>query len=103
MAPLPQHSSIPNILVPGPGNITGPIDVSAHLAAQWTNPSDILSILLLVGPDIVQRAVAQLTGRVVTPAAFSFGWVAYATSALVQAFGGELCGLDERSNADYHL
>lgn len=50
-----------------------------YLEAQWHNPSDILSILLILGPDIVQGAVAQLAGRIVTPAAFSFDWVAYAS------------------------
>jgi hypothetical protein len=63
--------------------------VSGVLAAQWSNPSDILSILLLLGPDVVQRAVAQQAGRVITPVAFSFGWVAYAVSALLSAFGGK--------------
>ncbi|KAL7956780.1 hypothetical protein V8C34DRAFT_287791 [Trichoderma compactum] len=61
--------------------------VTAFLSAQWTNPGDILSVLLLLGPEIVQRAVAQLAGRAVTPVAFSFGWVAYAASALLSTFG----------------
>ncbi|KAK8024924.1 hypothetical protein PG990_002747 [Apiospora arundinis] len=38
-------------------------------------------------PDTVQKAVAQLSGRAITPAAFSFGWVGYAVSALVGLFG----------------
>lgn len=62
--------------------------VSALLAAQWKNPGDILSILLLLGPDVVQRAIAQLTGRAITPVAFSFGWVAYGVGALLSSFGG---------------
>ncbi|KAK8005904.1 hypothetical protein PG991_012201 [Apiospora marii] len=61
--------------------------VSATIGGQWVNPSDILSILLLLGPDTVQKAVAQLSGRMITPAAFSFGWVGYAISALVGVFG----------------
>jgi hypothetical protein len=69
-------------------NITDPSTVSDYLTVQWLNPGDILSVLLLLGPDIVQRAVAQLVGRVVTPVAFSFGWVAYAASVLLAAFGG---------------
>jgi hypothetical protein len=70
-------------------------DWAEILATQWLNPSDALSILLLLGPDIVQRAVAQQAGRSITPVAFSFGWVAYATGALLSAFGGksfEMCG-----------
>lgn len=66
--------------------------VTAFLSAQWTNPGDILSVLLLLGPEIVQRAVAQLAGRAVTPVAFSFGWVAYAASALLSTFGGNVFG-----------
>ena len=64
--------------------------VSDLLLSQWRNPSDILSVLMILGPEIVQRAVAQLAGRRVTPAAFSFGWVAYAMSALLNTFGGKI-------------
>jgi hypothetical protein len=71
-------------------NTTDPITVSDYLGAQWLNPGDILSILLLLGPDIVQGAVAQMAGRTITPVAFSFGWVAYAASALLNAVGGML-------------
>ncbi|KAI9151427.1 hypothetical protein HJFPF1_08629 [Paramyrothecium foliicola] len=71
---------------------------ASSLRAQWTNPGDILSLLLLVGGDIVQKAVAQLVGyRVrlpgssyslsITPIAFSFGWAAYAFSNLLSAVG----------------
>ncbi|KAK7978735.1 hypothetical protein PG996_004786 [Apiospora saccharicola] len=67
-------------------------DVSATIGGQWVSPSDILSILLLLGPDTVQKAVAQLSGRMVTPAAFSFGWVGYAISALVGVFGTPQAG-----------
>ncbi|KAF7588228.1 hypothetical protein BBP40_005979 [Aspergillus hancockii] len=66
---------------------TNSATVSDYLSAQWKNPSDILSVLMLLGPDIVQRAVAQLAGRIVTPVAFSFGWVAYAASALLSSVG----------------
>ncbi|KAI1119808.1 hypothetical protein F5Y10DRAFT_283765 [Nemania abortiva] len=53
---------------------------------HFVNPGEILSILLLLGPDIVQTAVAQLAGRAITPVVFSFGWVGYAVSALFAAF-----------------
>ena len=69
-------------------NTTNPVTVSDYLGAQWLNPGDILSILLLLGPEIVHGAVAQMAGRTITPVAFSFGWVAYAASALLNAVGG---------------
>jgi hypothetical protein len=72
--------------------------VRAALRAQWQHPGDILSLLLLVGGDVVQKALAQLVGVsfrpfargpniYVTPVAFSFGWVAYAFSSLMSIFG----------------
>jgi hypothetical protein len=70
----------------------------AALRAQWQRPGDILSMLLLVGGDVVQKALAQLVGVTfrpfgasfniyVTPVAFSLEWVAYAFSALMSIFG----------------
>ncbi|KAL8687110.1 MAG: hypothetical protein Q9224_005250 [Gallowayella concinna] len=59
----------------------------SQLKAQWISPNDILSILLLLGPDVIQRALAQAVGRRVTPVAFSFGWVTYAVNALLSALG----------------
>ncbi|KAM0801860.1 hypothetical protein BDR22DRAFT_888307 [Usnea florida] len=69
-----------------------------QLATQWQNPGDILSLLLLVGGDVVQRAIAQLVGVYVqpfrngprlylTPVAFSFGWVGYAFTSLASVIG----------------
>jgi hypothetical protein len=70
-----------------------------ELRAQWTNPGDVLSLLLLIGGDIVQKAIAQLIGRTIrpfkgsnleigiAPVAFSFGWVAYAFTNLLSAVG----------------
>ncbi|KAJ2995312.1 hypothetical protein NUW58_g1309 [Xylaria curta] len=68
------------------------------LRTQWSNPADILSILLLIGGDIVQKAIAQLVGHEVrlpgtrtylsiAPVAFSFGWVSYGFSNLLAAAG----------------
>ena len=70
----------------------------AELRLQWSNPGDILSLLLLVGGDIVQAALAQLVGIgipiasrrsliLITPVAFSFGWVAYAFTSLITIVG----------------
>jgi hypothetical protein len=44
---------------------------------------------MLLGPDELQRAIAQLAGRAITPVAFSYGWVAYIVSALLASFGGK--------------
>lgn len=74
------------------------IGVGAALSRQWANPSDILSLLLIVGGDIVQKAIAQLHGLSsppflhgrrlgFTPVAFSFGWVAFAFLSLTSAIG----------------
>ncbi|KAI0352192.1 hypothetical protein OH77DRAFT_1428723 [Trametes cingulata] len=60
--------------------------------ASWMNPSDILTILMLVGGDVVHRAIAQLAGAgpgSFAPVAFSFGWVTYSFSALLSAVGYE--------------
>lgn len=44
-----------------------------ELSYQLTNPSDIFSVLLILGGNVVWRAIAQLAGPPVTPVAFSFG------------------------------
>jgi hypothetical protein len=51
------------------------------------NPSDVMSLLLLVGGDIVQKTIAQACGRRITFCSFSFGWVAYSLGALMNTFG----------------
>ncbi|THY28969.1 hypothetical protein D6D01_03705 [Aureobasidium pullulans] len=76
-----------------------------ELRGQWKNPGDILSVLLLIGGDIVQKAVAQLVGSELlpfgyhrpkknsqstfglpmVPVAFSFGWVAFSFTQLLAA------------------
>ncbi|KAK5309166.1 hypothetical protein LTR70_010549 [Exophiala xenobiotica] len=64
-----------------------PGDPSRDFWAQWKNPGDVFSVLLILGGDVVARALAQLVGSGITPVAFSFGWVAYAVSAVVSAVG----------------
>ena len=44
-----------------------------ELRLQWTHPSDVFSVLLLLGGDVISRALAQLAGGPVTPVTFSFG------------------------------
>ena len=60
---------------------------SSRLASQWENPNDVLTVLLIIGGDIVQKALAQLSGGYFVPVAFSFGWVSYSINALVVAYG----------------
>jgi hypothetical protein len=69
-------------------NTTFPKTTTDYVSAQWVNPADIFSVLLLLGPGIVQQAVAQLAGHQVTPVALSFGWVAYSVNALQAVVGG---------------
>ncbi|PKY02156.1 hypothetical protein P168DRAFT_257297 [Aspergillus campestris IBT 28561] len=64
-----------------------PGTTSAEFFNQWHNPADVFSVLLILGGDVVARALAQLSGSRVTPVAFSFGWVAYSVSAVVSVFG----------------
>ncbi|KAL1640173.1 hypothetical protein SLS58_007124 [Diplodia intermedia] len=54
---------------------------------QWGNPSDIFSLLLIIGPEIIKAALSQQAGCIFTPAVFSFGWVAYAFNSLLAVFG----------------
>ncbi|KIY00977.1 uncharacterized protein Z520_03643 [Fonsecaea multimorphosa CBS 102226] len=65
-------------------------DPRVYFKEQYENPAETFSVLLLIGGDIVQKAIAQLVGHklrgvYITPTAFSFGWVAYAFSALNSA------------------
>ncbi|KAM3484353.1 hypothetical protein MY3957_010079 [Beauveria namnaoensis] len=60
---------------------------SGEFSAQWTNPSDVFSVLLILGGDIIACALAQLVGSGIAPVAFSFGWVAFAVAAVVRAIG----------------
>ena len=62
--------------------------LNGQVRGQWINPGSILDLLLLVGGDVVQVALAKLSGsRWPTPVVFSFGWVAYSFTALVGAIG----------------
>ncbi len=56
-------------------------------AAQWRNPAGFLSLLMIIGGPIIQSALAQLTGPVIVPICFSFGWVSYAFSSITALVG----------------
>lgn len=62
----------------------------SSVSSQWQNPNDILSLLMIIGGDVVQRAIAQLSGHTsyFVPTAFSFGWVGYSMNAVLSAIGG---------------
>jgi hypothetical protein len=48
--------------------------VSQSFKNEWSSPSNYaFTILLLLGGDVVGRALAQLAGGRITPVAFSFG------------------------------
>lgn len=47
---------------------------AASFRDEWSTPSNYaFTILLLIGGDLVNRALAQLVGGWLTPVAFSFG------------------------------
>ncbi|KAI9740314.1 MAG: hypothetical protein M1834_004892 [Cirrosporium novae-zelandiae] len=65
---------------------------SAQFLEQWKYPADVFSVLLILGGDVVVRALAQLVGSRVTPdlipvSLLALGWVAYAVTAVVDAVG----------------
>jgi len=74
----------------GGGRDDGFTGTATWLKGQWSNPSDIFTILLIIGGDIIQVAVAQLCAGPIpyfTPVSFSLGWVAYAVSSMYHAIG----------------
>ncbi|KAF3483180.1 uncharacterized protein GIQ15_02504 [Arthroderma uncinatum] len=60
---------------------------SMGISIHWADPKDILSVLFILGGDLVEHAFAQLVGTAVPPVAFSFGCVSYGLSAVVSAIG----------------
>lgn len=51
--------------------------------SQLVNPSDVFSVLLILGGDVISRALAQLAGSGVAPVTFSFGTLLYSVFLLV--------------------
>lgn len=59
---------------PVPDRPFDPSVPSALFRDEWKNPNNYaFTILLLLGGDVVARALAQLAGGRLTPVAFSFG------------------------------
>ncbi|KAJ5457085.1 hypothetical protein N7530_012359 [Penicillium desertorum] len=50
-------------------------ETASNFRAQWVNPSDLFSILLIIGGDVIAIAQAAPSGGPITPVTFSFGWV----------------------------
>jgi hypothetical protein len=84
---LPFHSAA--AALNNNSTLSGPTRLSAStvLQFQWRNPNDVLSILLIMGGDVILKALAQLSGGFLVPVAFSFGWVSYSVSALLSSVG----------------
>lgn len=64
------------------GSSFDPSVTSHEFRDQWIHPGDVFTVLLIVGGDVVARALAQLAGSGLTPAAFSFGTVLPASNFL---------------------
>lgn len=50
-----------------------PSSASRELKTQLVNPSDVFSVLLILGGEVIARALAQLAGSGLAPVSFSFG------------------------------
>lgn len=89
LSQLASHTRGSTSLGAGAGSILASQQQSAAatVVLQWRNPNDVLSILLIVGGDVIQKALAQLSGGRFVPVAFSFGWVSYSFGALMSAAG----------------
>lgn len=91
MAPFEKHPFQPRDF-----DINSP---STAFKNVWTSPSNYaFTILLLLGGDVVARALAQLAGGRITPVAFSFGIFnprfsqnPYITSLLMKVRLGIIC------------
>jgi hypothetical protein len=47
--------------------------VKSQFQEQWIRPGDVFTVLLVLGSDVILRAIAQLAGGCLTPITFSFG------------------------------
>ena len=64
---------------------------SSAFKAEWASPSNYaFTVLLLLGGDVVSRALAQLAGGHITPVAFSFGMSFFCICATI-AMGCYTC------------
>ena len=57
------------------------------LLRGWKKPGDVITLLMILNGDVVQKALAQLSGPTFVPVAFSFGWVVYSIQAFSPVIG----------------
>ncbi|KAL8651492.1 MAG: hypothetical protein Q9226_004688 [Calogaya cf. arnoldii] len=57
------------------------------LLRGWKKPGDVITLLMIMNGDVVQKALAQLSGPTFVPVAFSFGWVVYSIQAFSSVIG----------------
>ncbi|KAJ6588671.1 hypothetical protein B0H19DRAFT_1100579 [Mycena capillaripes] len=91
LMPPGPHSQSPSFsAIFSRGHLSDTVNNFNELKTQWRDPRDILTILTVIGGDIVRGALAQLCSsgpRHFTPVALSFGWVSYSFSAILAAIG----------------
>jgi hypothetical protein len=57
-----------------------PSQVAEESRAQWIAPGDVFSVLLILGADVIARAMAQVARSGPSTVAFSFGMLALSSS-----------------------
>lgn len=57
------------------------------LLRGWKRPGDVTSLLMIANGDVVQKALAQLSGPTLVPVAFSLAWVVYSIQAFLTVIG----------------
>jgi hypothetical protein len=66
---------------------SGGLSTGFFLGAEWSNPSSVLAILLIIGGEIVHHTLAQVSGSILPLVCFSFGWVSYSFNAFLGVSG----------------
>lgn len=56
--------------------------IPLELRTQWLHPSEAFSVLLIVGGDVIGRALAQFSGSGIAPVTFSFGMASCSSISL---------------------
>jgi hypothetical protein len=62
-------------------------DTVTQLKEQFRNPTDIYSLLLLVGSEVIETALAQNAGQIAIPVVLSFGWLAMLSNPYLPSSG----------------
>lgn len=89
--PIDSHTAFPlassHLRSRSTSGTSGSSSWVTDIGSQFRNPNDILSVLLIIGGDIVQKALAQVSSTGPAPVCFSFGWVSYSFISLVNLLG----------------